>query len=158
MADKSFWDGIPWAIAVIGWACTHFFSEARERRKEVRSQLDKFYEQLQKLEQDGRAFHCSEKFDGIKSADLITRIYSLERLLTRVKIVSVDNLNPYIIAVRRALTLNNFDVSAFVSQTHSSPIALEISAAIEDLELAIEHQYTVRYPNKFPYFQFNIRN
>lgn len=151
-ADKSFSDGIPWAIAVIGWACTHLFSEARERRKEIRSLLDKAYEQLQKLEQDARAFHCSEKFDVAKSIDLTSRLFTMERTLQRIKIVNMDNLTPHIIGLRRSITLENFDKSSFLSQDSTSTILFGISAAAADLEDALEMQYARHYPNKFPYF------
>lgn len=156
--ERSFLEGIPWAIAVVGWACTHLFSEARERRKEVRSQLDKAYEQLQKLEQDSRSFHCAEKFDSVKSGDLTTRIFTFERTLQRIKIVRTDSLNPYIIALRRAVTLENFELSSFQPQQQTSPLLLEISAAAEDLEQALEHRYSCRYPNHFPYFTFRDPN
>lgn len=150
----SFVDGIPWAIAVVGWGFTHLFSEARERRKEVRSQLDKAFEQLQKLEQDSRAFHCAAVFDVAKSTDLTSRIFMFERMIQRIKIVEMTSMDPYIIALRRGVTLQNFSKTTFVPQDASSSILLEISGAVQDLEDALEFRYSQRYPNRFPYFVF----
>lgn len=149
-----FLDGIPWAIAVIGWACTHFLSEARERRKEVRAQLDKIYDVLQKLELDARTFHCASTFDQDKAVELMTRAVNVWRILQRARILDVDRLNPQILAFRRAITLRNFDRSNFQTQLASSDILQEISAAAQDLEDAIEAFYNARYLNRFPFFKW----
>lgn len=153
MASNSLLEAIPWLVAIAGWGFTHVFSEARERRKEVRSQLDKSYEQLQKLEQESRSFHCAGSFDEAKSLELTSKVAVLERVLLRISIVDAEFLNPLIVALRRSITLDNFEKSSFEQQTAASHILAEISHCSQELEGCLEQLYGQRYPNKFPYFK-----
>lgn len=146
---------IPWIVAALGWAFTHFLSEARERRKEVRSQIDKLYEQLYKLEQDARGFHCSSAYDPAKAGDVNTKIQILERSMTRVPIFVMDRFSSYIIRLRRAVTMRNFDSSEFVAQTQDSEILQDIFSASQDIEDEMERQYRDNYKATFPYFKFS---
>jgi hypothetical protein len=157
MADneKSILEGIPWVIAVVGWFFTHAFSEARERRKENRAQLDKAFELLQSIEHDGRTFHCASNFEEEKSLALTSKILTLERKFSRIRCLRSDGLTPYIVALRRAVTLCNFDKSTFKPQLPTSEILTEISCAAADLEDAVEAQYSAQYPSTFPYFAFS---
>ena len=66
--------------AVIGWGITHIFSEARERRKELRVQIDKLHELLYQIEKDAINFHCASKFEVAKNGDLITQLSTMERI------------------------------------------------------------------------------
>lgn len=154
----NFADGIPWAIAVIGWGATHVFSEARERRKEYRGQIDKLHERLLKIEEDARAFHCAEAYDDVKAGDLLSKLALLERLMMRVPIFAVDDLHPHIISLRRAVTLNNFDKSSFTKQPIFSEIGEGITAAVQDMEDELERQYRVHYTHQFPYIKLQPQN
>ena len=91
---------IPWIVAAAGWAFNHFLSEARERRKEVRSQIDKLFEQLYKIEQDARAFHSAAAYDSVKAGEVNSKIQILERSMSRVPIFVMDGLTGYIIRLR----------------------------------------------------------
>lgn len=155
---KHWADSIPWIIAVIGYFITHVFSEARERRKDIRSQLDKISTRLQQLEVDARAFHTAKEFESTKNLQLITGISQIERHLSRLAFLLIDNLNGPIIHMRRAITLENFDRSNFKTQEVDSEIFHEISAAIGDLEDAVEREYRLAFPNTFPYFRLKNTN
>jgi hypothetical protein len=148
---------IPWIVAALvaalGWGFTHLLSEARERRKEVRVQIDKLFEQLYKIEQDSRAFHCATAFDAAKAGDIDSKIQILERSMNRVPIFLIDNLIPYIIRLRRAVTLKNFSLSEFVTQNQYSDILQDIFSASQEIEDELERQYAARYSSKFPYFR-----
>ena len=104
---------IPWIIAAIGWVATHFLSESRERRKEVRSQLDKVLDRLSKLEESAREFHTSAQYDAKKATSIVFEIDRIERFLHRLAVINVDDLVPVIIHHRRAITFKNFDKSSF---------------------------------------------
>lgn len=149
---------IPWIIAAIGWAFTHFLSEARERRKEVRSQIDKLYEQLYKIEQDARVFHCSPAFDAAKAGDVLSKIQIFERSMNRVPVFIIDNFTGPIIRLRRAITLKNFDLSDFVQQSQPSDILQDVFSASQDIEDEMEAQYRSNYHPNFPYFRFNVKD
>lgn len=155
-AEPGWSASIPWIVAAIvaaiGWTLTHLLSEARERRKEVRAQIDKLFEQLYKIEQDARSFHCAPSYDPAKAGDIDSKIQILERSMNRVQIFAIDDLVPYIIRLRRSITLKNFDLSAFVPQTQYSDILQDVFSASQDIEDELERQYRKRYPSKFPYF------
>jgi hypothetical protein len=145
-------EAIPWIVAAIGWGATHLFSEARERRKEVRTQLDKLLERLAKLEEAARDFHTDESFDQKKSLSILSDIDRIERVLTRLTAIQVDNLVPVIILHRRAITFQNFDKTSFEKKDSSSEVISDINSATQDFEDEIEAQYRIAYPPKFPYF------
>jgi hypothetical protein len=151
--NKDFWDAVPWLIAVVGWGFTHVFSEARERRKEVRSQLDKGIEQLLTLEKSAREFHMSAKYDPLKAHELTAGLDTFERKLYRISCVDVDGLTANLIALRRAVTLDNFDASSFTAQSSASEVLGKIADAASNMEEVLEAQYGFRYPNRFPYFR-----
>jgi hypothetical protein len=151
MADASWTAGIPWTIAVAGWAVTHWFSELRERRKESRAQIDKVYDSLAKLAGDARAFHMANAFERLKAEDLIIRLRMLERQLSRVGCFEQDDLIPQFIALRRSVTLSNFDVSDFRCQRADSDVLEDIASAVEGIEDEMERQYRFEYPTRFPF-------
>ena len=132
------------------YAC---FSEARERRKEVRAQLDRAQEYLLSIESASRAFHTAESYGETKAMDLQACIDVFERKLRRITCVEVDCMTEQIVSFRRAITLNNFGKSEFNTQGAQSEILGAISDAVFGIEDALESQYAARYPNKFPYFR-----
>ena len=145
-------EAVPWIVAAIGWGATHLFSEARERRKEVRTQLDKVLDRLAKLEVEARDFHTAETFDEKKSLSIISDIERIQRILARLIAIDADNLVQVIIHHRRSITYRNFDKTSFKKQKPSSEMISDINSATEDFEDEIEAQYRLAYPPKFPYF------
>jgi hypothetical protein len=138
-------------VAIIGWAATHLFSEARERRKEVRSNLDKAFALIDDLRKDAGTFHQSETFGESAAQDLQTRIYRLQRFLTRVPILDSMDVSEKIKGVRKAVTLRNFDRSTFLQQQAGSDVLEEIADACAGLEDELDLQYGYHYPHHFPY-------
>lgn len=147
-------EAIPWIIAILGWIAAHLLSEARERRKEIRSQIEKIHEKIAKLEKDGRSFHLNAEYSSSLALDITGQISGLERALLRTSGLSMDSLLATIIGLRRSITLQNFDKSSFKTQIEASEIMSNINHAALDLEDEIEHQYRIRYPSTFPYFKF----
>ena len=137
---------------IAGWAATHLLSEARERRKEIRGQIDKIVERLQTLEDNSRAFHMGPSWEAPTHSSLIAEIDRVERVVDRVTAFKVDSLVPSLIRLRRAVTLRNFDHSNFKQQDLGSEILHYIASAVYDMEDEMEIQYRLRYPSRFPYF------
>ena len=140
-------------VVVAGWAATHFLSEARERRKETRGQIEKFIDRLQALEIVVRDFHTAEAFSSSKTLALIADLDRIERSLSRIGILDIDGFTPAIIFLRRSVTLKNFDASSFKTQTQDSEILEDVGTSCQDVEDEIERQYRYRYPSAFPYFR-----
>lgn len=145
-------------VVVAGWAATHLLSEARERRKEARGQIDKLVDRLQDLEKAAREFHTADAFRPTQQIGLITELDRLERSLGRIGMLSSDALIPTIIFLRRSITLKNFDPSAFQMQLQASDVLEDIATASQDMEDEIERQYLHRYPATFPYFRWPWQN
>ncbi|WP_186057589.1 hypothetical protein [Burkholderia gladioli] len=153
MSDKDWTTSIPWLIAVLGWGVTHLFSEGRERRKEVRGQIDKVYETLSKIVRDANEFHRATARSDAAARDLVGKLRLLERQMNRIGCFDVDDFGPAIIQLRRSVTLRNFDRSEFVTQDADSDVLEGISAAAENVEDEMERQYRYSYPVKFPYIR-----
>lgn len=147
-------DAIPWIIAVIGWFAAHAFSEARERRKDAKAQIEKILEKLSNIEKLGISFHTNEVHDPAKARELTSEIQKLERSLNRIQILDFQSLKYPIIAFRKSITLNNFDAGSFLKQTDTSNLIQEICDATFDLEDEIDTQYQEHYPSTFPYFKW----
>lgn len=152
---NSWTEAAPWLLAILGWFATHFFSEARERRKEVRSQVDKLLDRLVKIEGFARDFHTSASFDEKISSELLSQLNRLEGVLGRISRFDIDNFVGVLVHLRRSITLNNFDKSKFSTQSYGSQLLSEISGAIRDFEDELEGQYALSYPSKLPYFNWS---
>ncbi|NPT44322.1 hypothetical protein GNZ12_24030 [Paraburkholderia sp. 1N] len=144
----------------MGWAATHFFSEARERRKEVRAALDKILVSLEELRKKAFAFHESAAFSEHEAQELQTAIYRLNRLFARVPILDPVEVAPFVKALRQSITLLNFSKSTFVAQVAGSEVLENISDACSNLEDEFDRQYAMHYPHGFPYILpgFVVRN
>ena len=140
---------------IVGWFATHLFSEARERRKEIRSQLDRFLERLSKLEADAITFHTAAVFDASKVGTLLAEVERVERVLSRLPVGSPDDFTGLIIHHRRAITLRNFDSTRFVTQVLGSNVLLDIGTATRDIEDEVERMYLKRFPPRFPYYEIS---
>lgn len=147
-------DSIPWLIAICGWFAAHAFSEARERRKDIKVQIEKLYDRLSIIEKSALSFHTQAEFDSASARVLTTQLDRIERAISRVQILSVVPLQPSIIAHRRSITLRNFDVSEFVQQEPNSELVQEITNTTLEIEDEIDRQYQHHYPSSFPYFRW----
>lgn len=150
---------IPWLIAVFGWFAGHAFSEARERRKEIKSMIEKIQERLAANEKLAIEFHTSIDFGEANARVITTNIDRIERTISRIQVLNDKNLEPFIISYRQAITLKNFDLSEFRQQVFASELVQEITNSAFELEDEIDRQYQERYPANFPYFKWpGIKN
>jgi hypothetical protein len=147
-------DSIPWLIAISGWFAAHAFSEARERRKEVKGQLEKCCDRLASIEKGAHTFHTNKEFDPALARELMAQLDRVERTISRVQFLSVAALQPYIIAHRQSITLHNFDRSAFLQQDPDGELVHEITNTTLEFEDEIDRQYQNHYPTSFPFFRW----
>lgn len=150
---------IPWLIAILGWFAGHAFSEARERRKEIKGMIERIQERLAANEKLAIEFHTCANFDEAKSRQITANIDRIDRAISRIPILNGKKLEPFIISHRQSITLNNFDLSEFKQQILASALIQEITNSVLELEDEIERQYQERYPSNFPYFKWpGIKN
>lgn len=147
-------NSIPWIIAVSGWFATHAFSEGRERRKEIKAQLEKLNGRFIAIESKAITFHTNTEFNSALARELTSELDRIERAISRIQILSVKLLLPFIISHKRSITLQNFDCSDFQQQDCGGELVQEITNATMAIEDEIERQYLEHYPSTFPYFRW----
>ncbi|MGC5885696.1 hypothetical protein [Ralstonia pseudosolanacearum] len=143
---------VTWLLVIIGWVVVHFLGEARERRKEVRSELDEIFAELREIETAACSLHCAEAFSGIDGRHVLVSLESAERRILRLRLYDDHEFSRAIIALRQAISLENFSVGEFVKQDGDSPILDEISWTTGELIDALDSGYRMRYPERFPYY------
>lgn len=144
-------------LVIVGWFATHVFSEMRERRKEMRGQIDKLIVNLHKIEADTRSFHSAPAFDSVKANDLRVSLDRFERTASRMAVFNQDELARHYRLIRQGATLQNFEPSTFTPQPLDAALLMDFSDISWDIEDAMETQYAEQYPDSFPYFRFRKR-
>lgn len=131
-------DWMSWLLVLVGWYVVHLTTLQRERRKENRDFSSQVVDDLYTLSRNGRKFHLSKQYDEEIAFDIVQ---SLGRTFRTVNLEPISELKidaRKLMAVRMAVTLNNFDKSSFVRQDASSELVREIALSIEDLASEIE--------------------
>lgn len=145
------------SLLVIGWFATHAFSEARERRKEIRSNVDKICKQLWSLEKKSRNFHLASAHCADGAREIVTDIFLIQRTIRRLGLSKSRKFSEAVAAWRASISLKNFDPTSFERQEPDSAIIAGIVDATADMEDSIETAYLFKYPTAFPYFQIPKR-
>lgn len=144
---------ITWLLVVLGWIVVHFLGEARERKKEVRAELDSIYDAIHDSRRMARNFHCSDTFDGVLARDVLVGLESIERRLLRMRFFDDREIAPGIVRLRQAISLRNFTKSEFSKQDENSEILGDISFYSEELIDELENVFRQHYPDRFPYYR-----
>lgn len=71
----------------MGWLANHWLSEIRDRRKEVRGQLDALLESLDELRDDALQFHMGKEYDQPKADSVLMALRKIEGAALRAAIV-----------------------------------------------------------------------
>ncbi|MEF3068014.1 hypothetical protein [Pandoraea apista] len=136
---------VTWGLVVVGWVAVHYLTSVRERQKEIRELVGKLLETIASLERASVAFHSAPAFDQVKAYELTSTIASIRRRLTSQPLSKLQVSPDRILKLRRAVTLDNFDVKNFSSQAPTSPLIQGILAICEDVTISIEQAYARRY-------------
>lgn len=140
------------ALVIFGWFATHYFTEIRERRKELRSALDKTCARLWDIETEAREFHMRDTFDESESRKLVRSMQQLHKQMTRLSRMECESSMVAFLAWRQAISLDNFELSTFSRQSAECELLVNIGACTMELEDCIERRYLELYPPRFPYF------
>ncbi len=143
-----------WFIIVIGWLANHFLSEVRDRRKEVRNQIDELIQSLDKFREDAIKFHSAEIFDEQSASNLKFSLRKIEGAALRMSMLEERDIGILVKRIRQAATLKNFEPSDFQPQKYSSGIMSSVQLEVEEFIASIEGCYSRKYPNRFPYYRF----
>ncbi len=137
-ASDSWVSVVTWIVVAIGWFVVHSASLARERRSEKRDEAKGVVTDLRELEKEASDFHGAESFDEFKASNLTLKCDRLIKVLQRVPFNELK-LDPALLsALRRSITCNNIDRTAFEMQSANSETQRNIRIATDDLIDAVE--------------------
>lgn len=130
------------------WLLVNQQNNIREKRKEIRSILDKIQSLLDEIEIQAVNYHT-----GRESSDLAFQLKrSLnQKLRDRLDILKLRNLDvkkcyPLLKKFRQAITLENFDTSSFIPQNLNDGLIKNIGDAKDRLSQELEKSFASRYP------------
>lgn len=135
---------ITWLTVICGWFIVNRQNNHRELRKETRSTVEELKERLEKLEQTAITFHSSE-FDSSKSKDIVREIKRVSQIISRLKVLSDEDLSEATKNLRRSITLKNFDKSSHKCLSEDSPVLDSIYRTITELIDDIEYGFSRRF-------------
>ncbi len=137
---------ITWVLVIIGWLIVNSQHNKRISRKETRDRLDQMGESLLKLEQVAIEYHTAKKRNDKLACSIRTAIERVSRAINRLGLATTAELNPKIIDLRRAITLQNFDSRKYERKDPSGEFIDRISHSTGELIDLLESKYLVRYP------------
>ena len=128
---------IPWFLVVIGWIIVDVQQRIRDRKARAENIVGLVKEDLRKLEKLSIAYHLCDS----PTPDQSIEIKSLLRCVffeINNKSLLLSHDQGRLVALRRAVTLKNFDTSDPQPQSTSSDLIQDIGASVENLEEALE--------------------
>lgn len=131
-------------IVIAGWFFVDWRTNKRELRKEKRALIDKIHLDLNAIEQKAVAYHQSTHSNEQLGKEIKVLLNRLISVLNREKLISQDDFSSFS-NFRKAITLNNFDSSAFVCQPDNSELLDRIYAAKDQLIHNIETKFNTDF-------------
>lgn len=140
---------ITWVLVVGGWVFVHFQNKVFQERRELRSALDKLILYIDKLKSDAITYHTVEsEASSLLSNRVKSAIKNISSSIRRTELGS-ELVNSEVVAVRKSITLDNFESNDYFPRGHSSALILEIIGSLDDLKDALEVRYVSLYRNSF---------
>lgn len=140
---------ITWGLIVVGWVTVHYLTLTRERQKEIRELKSKLVERILAIEQSSISFHQASNYSQDGARLLVAEIERVSSAIAR-KPLSILAIEPKAVTqFRRSITLRNFDLSRFSTQSANSRLLNDISLGTEALADALEEAYANRYLNSW---------
>lgn len=121
---------IAWFLVVLGWAVVNDLTVQRERRKSDEGKIDLLRKSLDEIEELAVQHH-SQEFDEVRARKIAKRVKSIGlecSHLERCNVISSDWRSASI-AVKRAITMQNFEKAGHKVKAPSDEIVLVIEEA-----------------------------
>ena len=138
---------VTWMLVIAGWWLVNRQNNIREKRKEIRTLIDKLQVYLDDVETLAIKYHTNQE-----SSDLA---FELKRSLNqklrskldilKLRTLDVNKCYPLLKQFRQAVTLNNFDTSSFKPQSMSDTIVTNIWPAKDKLSQELEKSFATKY-------------
>jgi hypothetical protein len=138
---------VTWGLVVGGWLLVNSQNNIRERRKEVRSSLDKLLKRLDQLEIKAISYHTGLTASYEKATHLKLELSRIKKQIDYLHLLALSFNEDTMIKLRQAITLNNFDTVKFEPQGFHSKIISNISTAkdrvVDQLEMAFADKFKI---------------
>lgn len=138
---------VTWMLVIAGWWLVNRQNNIREKRKEIRTLIDKLQVYLDEVETLAIKYHTNQE-----SSDLA---FELKRSLNqklrskldilKLRTLDVNKCYPLLKKFRQAVTLNNFDTSSFKPQSMSDTLITNIWLAKDKLSQELEKSFATKY-------------
>lgn len=122
----------------LGWWVVHYLSLLRDVRKERITAIEKIVEELYRIERAALDFHTGSHYSHAKAQELSVSIQRIFRKIAAPPLRDFVIQNNLKIAFRSSITLDNFDLTTFVSQPVTSELILNIRESANELIDEIE--------------------
>ncbi|WP_110946436.1 hypothetical protein [Pseudomonas bohemica] len=133
---------------VLGWIVVNWQNNNREERKEVRSSLSEAIEEITSLEDEAVKYHSADSRSAEGEREITKRITRLSSRIRHLGIES-DESRRLFIRFKQSMTLDNFETNRFSQQGTDSEILEMISMRSEELQDALETQFSRLFRGPF---------
>jgi hypothetical protein len=139
-----------WGILVLGWIVGNRYANQREKRKEIRLQLDGYWERIDDLECLAIKYHTTELTDNelkTLSRKIVSAISRNYTMINRLHLDPADEEQAIILHVdlKKAITLNNFDSADHAILPVDNELLEEISNACTEITNFLEYSFIEKY-------------
>ena len=139
---------VPWVLVIVGWWFVNSQNNIREKRKEIRTLLDKVQSLLDEIESQAIQYHTSQQPSDLAfqlKRSLNQKLHNRLDIL-KLRSLNVKNCYPLLKQFRQAVTLKNFDTSSFKPQNISDDLIKNIWVAKDKLSHELENSFASKYP------------
>lgn len=137
---------VTWLVIIVGWYFVDRRQNARETRKEIKAEIDILVETIESAIDSATAYHTATKHDPALSSSVKLLLAKVSKTLNLLREREVCLKNSFMVELRQACTLNNFDTVRFTQKSHTDPIIKEIVEAGQDLIYALRRTFISKYP------------
>lgn len=131
---------VAWFLVVLGWAVVNDLTVQRDRKKSDEEKIDRLRKSLQEIE-DLAILHHSDSYDESRARSIGKRTKGLGlecSHLERRGVIGSD-WRAVNIAVKRAITMQNFERSDHVRRSPSDEVILVLEDAFQKFHLYLMH-------------------
>lgn len=141
---------VSWLLVIAGWRFVSRDQSLRENRKDTRAQIDRIDLLLSKIEASAHDYFCRSANDDACVGLAITLKRDIQRLGGQLALVRSgdDEYEKPFIALRQAITGDDFDSPSRRTRLADSIKLHEISQAVNDVTASNERWFRARYEIK----------
>jgi len=133
-------------VVIIGWYVINRHNNKREKRREVRTQLDSFISLVSDIEKNSVKYHIEQDHNEEIARTIKRNIGALRKFAIRLNLLDTNILNRSNINLNRAITMKNFDNGEnHIPESENGELIAGIYSVCDDFVEAMESGYNKIY-------------